>query len=812
MALHAIMNAVIGVFRLYLFITSTFHRPEPRPELSPNPDFYQSQINNLNRLVRGNEVDCHEQLRVNRRTFFRLCCLVRGVGLGDSRFVCLEERVAIFLFVLAHHTKQRRTKYDFYRSIETISRHFHAVLQAVLRLHRMLLATPEPVPANYHDTRWNWFQNTSTFLNACAVMATNEVEVVDVERPSKLKRRSWRKVEEDALMKCMLNEEGKWKSENGFRTGYFTHLQKELQKVLPGCTLQANPHIDSKVKHWKSIWAKLVDIINLSGFGWDAVNNRIDVDQSVWDAYEKAHGKKAQGLYGKSFPYFEDWQTIFGKDRATGAGAEDYDDMARTEVANETAEPYNSNDFYEALFDEYNGNLPNTPTTPITPTTPSTPQPFTPHASLPTSTPRGSMPAANAGAQKGRKRTRMGEAELSIYASMDNYLKSTNVHVEKLANSFGYDKELSARRTMVKEELSKLNITLAEKFKLSAVIVSHEERVDDFYGTKPEERQALVEAILAGEVFVSSGNDEIRLSQMVEMVFCSVMVLQKTGQEHLDIIAFYNEIFIPVVKPLLVEVAPVGTCQKANRNADVNNNTDVHSSKSYYACVGESTLAYQSPSKDLTAINNRFNGNRKLRGTLNFDDVDVGLVSGSLVANSLYLHNGSCASSAIFCTYCCEFETGAAAALVHYHLCMCVCGEVLASAVLFCSVMVLQLCSVMVQQFCLSPYRLHNYVGGYDDIFLRLMFESLNCTCTLFMTINGGDDEIVLSQWHPFTLLDTGPVWMGDSVIVSVGVTALSFVQHSCILCPSSAYMFSALSSFHHVVAHLSSLCSVVVL
>lgn len=32
-----------------------------------------------------------------------------------------------------------------------------------------------------------------------------------------------------------------------------------------------------------------------------------------------------------------------------------------------------------------------------------------------------------------------------------------------------------------------------------------------------------------------------------------------------------------------------------------------HSSKSYYACVGESTHAYQSPSKDLSAINNRLN-------------------------------------------------------------------------------------------------------------------------------------------------------------------------------------------------------------
>ncbi|KAA8539039.1 hypothetical protein F0562_025731 [Nyssa sinensis] len=162
----------------------------------------------------------------------------------------------------------------------------------------------------------------------------------------------------------------------------------------------------------------------------------------------------------------------------------------------------------------------------------------------------------------------------------------------------------------------------------------------------------------------------------------------KTGTEHVDIITFYNEIFIPAVKPLLVELAPVGSAQKTNRVPEANNISDgqcpgspkispfpslpdmspkkvsavhnvyvsplrsskmdaliSHSSKSYYACVGESTHAYQSPSKDLTDINNRLNGTRKLRGTLNFDDVDVGLVSDSLVANSLYLQNGSCASS-----------------------------------------------------------------------------------------------------------------------------------------------------------------------
>ncbi|XWS65452.1 hypothetical protein CRYUN_Cryun05aG0113800 [Craigia yunnanensis] len=180
--------------------------------------------------------------------------------------------------------------------------------------------------------------------------------------------------------------------------------------------------------------------------------------------------------------------------------------------------------------------------------------------------------------------------------------------------------------------------------------------------------------------------------QCKPQVFCSVFIDRssarrngRTGQDHVDIITFYNEIFIPAVKPLLVELGPAGTTTRMNRVPEANNspcpgspkvapfpslpdmspkkvsathNVYVsplrtskmdalisHSTRSYYACVGESTRAFQSPSKDLTAINNHLNGTRKIRGALNFDDADVGLVSDSMVANSLYLQNGSCASS-----------------------------------------------------------------------------------------------------------------------------------------------------------------------
>ncbi|XP_031388847.1 retinoblastoma-related protein isoform X2 [Punica granatum] len=159
----------------------------------------------------------------------------------------------------------------------------------------------------------------------------------------------------------------------------------------------------------------------------------------------------------------------------------------------------------------------------------------------------------------------------------------------------------------------------------------------------------------------------------------------RTRHEHVDIITFYNETFVPSVKPLLADLGPVGADTKPNQAPDAGTANNAHcpgspkisqfpslpdmspkkvspahnvyvspmrsskmdasishSAKSYYACVGESTHAYQSPSKDLAVINNRLNGStRKLRGALNFDDVDVGLVSDSMVANSLYLQNGN---------------------------------------------------------------------------------------------------------------------------------------------------------------------------
>ncbi|KAI8561244.1 hypothetical protein RHMOL_Rhmol04G0323400 [Rhododendron molle] len=260
-------------------------------------------------------------------------------------------------------------------------------------------------------------------------------KVKEVEAPTKGKRRNWRNKEEDALIKCIVNElvGDKWRAENGFRCGFFNHVEKELEKFLPRTDLKANLHIDSK-----------------------------------------AYPKKAKNMYGKTFPYFDDWQFIFGKDKAVGVGAETPATMGRANNVNQTLPT--SNDCYIPQFSEEYGAFQNeTPLSPATPITPTTPIPptFTPYSSLPMSTLQTSMTQPNARGIK-RKRTRMGEEELSILANMQNWMTLSTGHMKKKVNSFRYDKELFAQRTQVPDELSKLDITLTEKFKLSAVICQEE--------------------------------------------------------------------------------------------------------------------------------------------------------------------------------------------------------------------------------------------------------------------------------------------------------------------------------------------------
>ncbi|KAL1560834.1 hypothetical protein AAHA92_11004 [Salvia divinorum] len=117
-----------------------------------------AQVRRLTRLVGLTDKSCIDNLRMDRNCFGRLCVILRERGgLDDGRFVKVEEQVAIFLCVLAHHKKNQVVGFDFWRSGQTVSHYVHVVLKAVIMLHELFLAKPLPVDDQCQDWRWKWF-------------------------------------------------------------------------------------------------------------------------------------------------------------------------------------------------------------------------------------------------------------------------------------------------------------------------------------------------------------------------------------------------------------------------------------------------------------------------------------------------------------------------------------------------------------------------------------------------------------------------------------------------------------------------------
>ncbi|KAL8473354.1 hypothetical protein ACS0TY_030256 [Phlomoides rotata] len=144
-------------------------------------------------------------------------------------------------------------------------------------------------------------------------------------------RRSWSKLEEDALIHCLTDivNDG-WKAENGFKAGFQRELEKKMRKMLSGTDIAAHPHINSKIHVWKKEYGALSDLLSKSGIGWNSSTSTIKIhDEEVWDSSRQAD-PNLKSVHFKSWPYYPQWLNIFGKDRATGESAVDPIDLFRS--------------------------------------------------------------------------------------------------------------------------------------------------------------------------------------------------------------------------------------------------------------------------------------------------------------------------------------------------------------------------------------------------------------------------------------------------------------------------------------------------
>ncbi|PPD82407.1 hypothetical protein GOBAR_DD20665 [Gossypium barbadense] len=168
--------AIWFLFRMGASLSLQTYRPRIR---SYTLDFYAKR-DYVKRLVYASDETCIEQVRMNRTAFFKLCEMLESIGgLKSSRNMLVDEQVAMFLQIISHHLKNRVIKHHFRRSGETVSRAFHSVLNAVVRLQDVLFKKPEPITVDSSDTRWKWFKNCLGALDGTHI----KIRVPTVDKP-----------------------------------------------------------------------------------------------------------------------------------------------------------------------------------------------------------------------------------------------------------------------------------------------------------------------------------------------------------------------------------------------------------------------------------------------------------------------------------------------------------------------------------------------------------------------------------------------------------------------------------------------------
>uniref|UniRef100_A0A804U6Q6 Uncharacterized protein n=1 Tax=Zea mays TaxID=4577 RepID=A0A804U6Q6_MAIZE len=130
-------------------------------------------------------------------------------------------------------------------------------------MQHLLLKTPEPIPENSTDNTWKNFKNCLGALDGTAIKVTV---------PTHLKGRYRGCIMLIGLLiDYFMNGHfgglyccSWWRSDGSFKNGYTLVLEARLAEKLPDSKISATPHIESRLRYFKTKYSALEQMLNKS--------------------------------------------------------------------------------------------------------------------------------------------------------------------------------------------------------------------------------------------------------------------------------------------------------------------------------------------------------------------------------------------------------------------------------------------------------------------------------------------------------------------------------------------------------------------
>ncbi|CAN1128741.1 Uncharacterized protein At2g29880 [Linum perenne] len=318
--------------------------------------------------------------------------------------------------------------------------------------------------------------------------------------------KAWTPELDAILIDCMLHLVKNNEATNGnFKNGGFKKLEEMMHKKMPNCGLKVFPHIKSRHRFFKKKYGAICEIKagSCSGFGWDDQKGRVVADDDVFAGFVKTH-PHFSGLNKKAFMYFPQLAMIFGKDRAMGedaiaAGDADIDTGARV-----TATPTEDNDaevpaatdidmhsaevaagYTNMVFDE------------------ATSQHFLEQMINEGVDGRTYLNVESKGRAKtssasaSSKRTKMDKSETYIsevgseISKFHPLMEQASVNIERIANNFQQDSDLTSRRANLYNELSMIDGLSHDQVLSAAIVLMKDVCMAQLYYQLPSDEEKL---------------------------------------------------------------------------------------------------------------------------------------------------------------------------------------------------------------------------------------------------------------------------------------------------------------------------------